>query len=208
MNTTEPSTTADAVQALQLQLDALDDAIGSAAHSWRELAADPQRATVAAQRLGDLERQREILRSAHAEALHQLQREAQATDRAAEEERLRALLPLANEREDLARRLDAAVTEMTALMHALTENARGLDADLVRRCRGRGVHWSGMERLTRAVAARLLRDLGVRVGEWPDEPRTETDQEFADWWRGHKPIADEFAAEGRALAQLIEEGPR
>lgn len=125
--TTETTTPAEAILALQAQLDAINDAIGQSAGSWRELAGDPARAAVAATRLGDLERQREILRAAFAEA-----QRAQANERTVDavegfEQRAAAarerLFPRLDERLGLGEQLQEAVDRVGDLIQRLHDQS-------------------------------------------------------------------------------------
>lgn len=137
-NASEQTTPAAAVAALQAQIDALDDAIGQAAGTWRELAADPSRAASAAVRLGDLERQRDILRAAMAEAQQVVEQE-QASDRrqtfqqraAAVRERLE---PLVQRRVTMGQELAAAVDRVAELIDRLADQegefSRACDAEM------------------------------------------------------------------------------
>lgn len=124
-NATEQTTPAAAVAALQAQLDALDDAVGQAAGTWRELAADPSRAAAAAARLGDLERQREILRTALAQAQQAVEQEHASGERQAFQQRAAAvrerLEPLLKRRIELGQELGETVDRMGDLIEALDE---------------------------------------------------------------------------------------
>jgi hypothetical protein len=127
-DTTEILSPADAVLALQQQLDDCDDAIGLTARTWRELAANPERAAQVAERLSTLERQREVLSAALAEA-QQAQGGAAAAEAAAQRERdIEAarlqLLQLVDRRNQMARELEQAVDRVAELVRGLDEQGR------------------------------------------------------------------------------------
>ena len=56
------------IQALQQQIETVEDSIGAAAVGWRQAAADPAASLRAAERIGLLERQRDMLQTAKGEA--------------------------------------------------------------------------------------------------------------------------------------------
>ena len=125
--TTTTTTPAEGVAALQAQLDALDDAIGQSAGTWRDLSADPSRAAVAATRLGDLERQRDILRAALAQA-RQERRDESSTIALEDFDRRAAaageqLLPLLDERATLGQQLHEAVDRVGDLLQRLHDQS-------------------------------------------------------------------------------------
>jgi hypothetical protein len=134
MTNEHTTTPAEAITALQGQIDALDDAIGQAAGTWRELAADPARAGAAATRLGDMERQREILRAALTEAQLALESERTASSSEAFELRVTAagerLLPLLQQRCELGERLQEAVDRVGDLIQRLHDQG----FEIVRAC--------------------------------------------------------------------------
>ncbi len=121
----QTTTPAEGIAALQAQIDALDDAIGQSAGTWRDMAGDPARAAGAATRLGDLERQREILRAALTEAQRAL--DAEAASDASDDFEARAaaagerLLPLIEQRIELGTQLQVAVDQVADLILAMQD---------------------------------------------------------------------------------------
>ena len=171
------ATPAAAAVALQAQLDAIDDAVGQAAGTWRELAADPSRAAAAAARLGDLERQREILRTALAEAQQALEHERTSGERQLFQQRAAAarerLEPLLKRRSALGQALAETVARAAELIEALEEQrgaiVQACDAEMTE-VSGITSAWVsqcvGSEDLHSLIGQVLARRLG-RL--WPEE---------------------------------------
>lgn len=172
-----PATPAAAVVALQTQLDAIDDAVGQAAGTWRAYAADPSLAASAAARLGDLERQRDLLRAALAQAQQAVEQERAAGDRQVFQQRAAAvrerLEPLVKRRVELGVELAEAVDHVAELIEALEEQrgaiAWACDAEMTQ-VSGITHAWVaqcvGSEDLHSLIGQVLARRLG-RL--WPEE---------------------------------------
>ena len=173
----EVTTPSAAVVALQSQIDALDDAIGQAAGTWRQLASDPARAATAATRLGDMERQRDILRVAleeaqGARAAECAEQTREAFDQSAADAAGR-LLPLLEQRCELGVQLEEAVGLLATLIQRLYDQGH----EIVRACDAAMAQVSGID--TRAAAQHVNTEdlhslvsqcLARRLGRlWPEE---------------------------------------
>ena len=202
MDATTITSTESLVASLQQQLHAVEDALGQSAGTWRKLAAQPGAAAREAARLGDLERQQDLLRAALAQAQQTQTAEVEQSADAADDERLRDMLPLATTRAALGKALDDAVNRVADLMHELSNNADSLQAfePLLRARRQRGLTVSRMPELKHAIQSTLMRRLGADV--WPTELRfggSTLDRSFHG-----KTIASEIGGEAMQVEQLVD----
>lgn len=179
MNTTatKDTTPAEAVQALLLQIEAVEDAIGATAVTWRQLAANPGAAAQAVERMAHLERQRELLRAALADA-EQAQAQQQVDGSVAQFKALAAeahgrLVPLLERRVQMGQELAATVAQVAGLVQGLYD----LGGQIVRAC---DVDVAKVSGLNSAEAARFVNteDLHSLIGQvlgrqlgrlWPEE---------------------------------------